>query len=274
MKKITTLLSASFLVAMGIYAYFTPAIAFKRLQAAVAENNISGFSAQTDLNEISSHLRNSMSLQMQDAARSYPSRPDIGKLETLLAPYFNARTEALVTPAYLLREFGAQLSTNPGPFVTHFKDLSTALVRWKSGSKNYEITLTRQGFSWQLATIHLPDAMPRYWNQGTVLQGTYHRGVFQDCCTSGKEITSPYHFIRLESPIEIIDVFGNLFGDVPKYVMTGMQEVQLSGQLQIPTGIAEGDKFEITCKELRFGDNGHYALPVYCVHPEKPRLKQ
>lgn len=260
MKKIVIIPALILIVGISVYAYMSPLIAFHKIESMIKENDIDTFSTEIAANEILDHLRNRMSLHMQDALRSYPTTPDPAKVELRLAPYFEARGTALAVPASIFRELGNQLKDQSGHLKVEFETPSEARVNWTSAGKPHAALLSRYGLSWKLSALDFPDAMPLFWDQPTVLQGTYHQSNFTNCCFEGKEQETPYAQLQLKRAVDILDVFGDFGEDVTANVT----QVQIGANTSLLAGIKDGDLIDVHCKSLWQGDTGHYALPAYC----------
>ncbi len=246
-------------------AYLSPTIAFHNIEATVSANAVDTFSSEIDQQSILTHLRNQMSLQMQNALGSYSTRPDPASTEARLAPYFDKRSAALATPAFLLRELGSQLKGQSGEIEVRFESLSGARVHWTSANNSHEALLSRQGLAWKLAALDVPDAMPRYWDQPTILFGTYYPSHFENCCIGGKSSETPYSGLQLTTAIDILDVYPDALD------MSNATQVQIGNPdpearfASMVSSLKYNDPIEVHCKQLWRGDTGHYALPVYCV---------
>jgi hypothetical protein len=251
-----------------VFAYLSPTIAFHNIEATVAANSVDKFSEEIDQTSVAAHLRNQMSLQMQNALRSYRTRPDPAATEIRLAPYFERRSTALATPAFLLRELVAQLRGNDSKIRIRFTGLSEARVHWNAGNKSYEALLSRQGFVWKLSALDVADAMPRYWDQPTTLLGTYYQSHFENCCIGGQSSETPYNGLRLATAIDIIDIYPD---SDAAWNMTNVSEVQISADAKMVANLKYDDTIEVHCKQLWQGNTGHYALPTYCVADEIKR---
>lgn len=244
-----------------VYAYMSPTLAFHNMEVTVAANDVDTFSSEIDQKAIRAHLRNRMSLQMQNALRSYSTRPDPAATETRLAPYFDKRSAALASPASLLRELVSQLRGHNGKIEAQFTSLSEVRVIWTSPNEAHEALLSRQGLSWRLA-VDFPDAMPRYWDQPTTLFGTYYRSQFENCCIGGQSSETPYNRLQLSTAVDVLDVYPD---SDPAWNMSNVTEVQIGADARMLAQTKNGDPIEVHCKQLWQGTTGHYALPVYCV---------
>jgi Protein of unknown function (DUF2939) len=274
LKKL--LLFVAVLLVLGgalIFAYLSPTVAFHNIETAVAANAVDTISDEIDQKSIIAHLRNQMSLAMQNALRSYAARPDPASTEARLAPYFDKRSAALATPAFILRELGAQLNGKVGEIEVRFTSLSEASVHWTSVNKSHEALLSRQGLVWKLGALDAPDAMPRYWDQPTILFGTYYPSHFENCCIGGKSSETPYSGLQLTTAIDILDVYPDALD------MSNVTQVQIGNPdpeasfASMVSSLKYNDPIEVHCKQLWQGNTGHYALPVYCVTDEiKPAV--
>ncbi len=244
-----------------IYVYFSPLISFYQIESIVASDDLEAFSKEIDTNAISKNLRNRMSLQMQDALRSYSAQPDPAITEMRLAPYFESRSKAIASAAYIFRELESQLKNRTGTPRFSFKNSSTVYIDWVVGKQNHNISLSRHGLSWYISMIEASNAMPLFWGRPVILRGTYYKGRFSNCCVGGKEIEMPYEQLNLNSPIDIIDVFA----ESGTYITSGVTQVQIGADSKVFSTNRNGDSIEIKCNALQEGNTGHYALPVYCV---------
>ena len=276
MKKLA--LAIAVLVAMGAalaYAYMSPTLAFDNMEVAVAANDVDTFSGEIDRESVRAHLRNLMSLQMQDSLRSYSTRPNSAATEARLAPYFDKRSAALATPASLLRELDAQLKGQSGNMEVRFAGLSEVHIVWASANERYEAQLSRQGLIWKLAALDFPDAMPRYWDQPTTLIGTYYQSSFKNCCVGGQATETPYGRLQLSTAVDVLDVYPD---DDPAWNMSNVTVVQVgapdSTTSEMIGSTKDGDSIEVHCKRLWQGTTGHYALPVYCEVDQIKRVAQ
>lgn len=270
MKKISIVVVGLLVVGIAVYAYLSPSIAFHNIQSTIEANDVDTFSTEIEADEILSHLRNRMSLHMQDALRSYPTLPDPAKAEVRLAPYFGARGTALAVPASIFRELGSQLKERSGNLKVEFKSSSVARVNWTAAGDPHEVLLSRHGLSWKLSAVDFPEAMPKFWDQPTVLHGTYYQSHFMNCCFEGNEKETQYNQLQLKGAMDIVDVFRDSGEDVTSNVT----QVQIGANSNLLAGIKDGDLIDVHCKSLWQGNTGHYALPVYCDASEISRAQQ
>lgn len=85
--------------------------------------------------------------------------------------------------------------------------------------------------------------------------------MFDDCCVGGQETKQRYFFIRLERKIDII----SQFNDETEKTMKGVELVQLGAKQADLGNLKEGQTITVSCKDLWYGNTGHYALPAYCT---------
>lgn len=250
------------LALIGIYAYQSPSIAFRKIEATVAANDVDTFSTEINHENILRHLRNRMSLQMQDALGSYSTRPDPATTEARLSPYFDKRSAALATPASLLRELSSQMRRRSDDLDVRFTSSSAVRINWTSGGLSREALLFRDGLSWKLAALDFGDAMPRFWDQPTTLLGTYHQSEFENCCVDGQATKMPYSQLRLSTAMDVLDLYPESEPDWNRY---NVVQVQIGADARMFASIKNDDLIKVHCKQLWQGISGHYALPVYCV---------
>ena len=230
------------------------------MESAIRSNDLDAFSEQTAAEEIVKHLRNQMSLRMQDALRSYVTLPDPAKVQSRLAPYFEVRSSALASPASIFRELGTQLKEKNGELRIEFAGFSSARITWSTLEGLRSISLLRSGLSWKLSALDFPNAMPLFWDQPAVLRGTYFQSHFSNCCFDGKEKETSYNQLQLAGAVDIVDAFGGTGDEVTGDVTL----VQIGAAPELLTGIKDGDAIDVRCKTLSEGNTGHYALPAYC----------
>lgn len=108
---------------------------------------------------------------------------------------------------------------------------------------------------------HPADPQQLEWGKSAMLKGTLRSGKFTNCCVFGKETKQRYSFIRLEKPADII----SRIDDEAEPAMRNVQAIQLGGEANTDfNSMKEGQQIMVSCKELWYGNTGHYALPAYC----------
>jgi len=99
------------------------------------------------------------------------------------------------------------------------------------------------------------------WGKSAVLSGIFSSGVFTSCCIAGKETKQQYYFIQLEEKIDIV----SRIDDETEPTIRNVETVQLGGASADFSNFTGGQRITISCKNLWYGNTGHYALPVYCT---------
>lgn len=98
------------------------------------------------------------------------------------------------------------------------------------------------------------------WDQQQVtLRGIVHKGVFEECCFDGETRQSNYYYLALKDKIDIIA--RNRF----ELQMTDLDSIQLGGTMD---AMKEGQSLTVICKEVHYGNTGHYAMSAYCTDPK------
>lgn len=96
------------------------------------------------------------------------------------------------------------------------------------------------------------------WMAPAILSGALASSVYDDCCHNGEESKQKYVFLRPDSKVSI-DPDGD---DEPG--IQNIEAIQIGGTFP---NVRDGQHVVIQCKEVSYGFNGHYALPVYCNEP-------
>lgn len=259
------------IIIAAIYAYLSPSIAFRAIQADISNNDIDTFSEGINKSEIRKHIENKMSLAMHKTLDSYQStsKPDPSKVEAALTPYFKNRSSEIATTASIFNELRGSVNKRNTELKVNFKNHSVVSISWNSVEGAHEVILTRYGLTWKLTALDFPNAMPVYWGESIKLKGTYVKDSYSDCCFEGNANTRPYNKLILDREIDIIHVFGDID---PPYVTPNISQVQIGGSDNQFKDFKDNDSVIIHCKGLRAGINGHYALPVYC-DPEKEVIR-
>lgn len=107
------------------------------------------------------------------------------------------------------------------------------------------------------------------WGLPALLEGTIHSGTFNNCCISGKSTKQKYYFIRLKEATEII----GQDNDESEPSMSNVRTIQLGEEFADFRKLKIGQKVSVSCKELWYGNTGHYALPAYCSEAKTEALK-
>lgn len=95
-----------------------------------------------------------------------------------------------------------------------------------------------------------------------ILNGIFNIGTFENCCAAGKGTKQKYYFIQLKKKTEVI----SQINDETEPTMQSVEVIQLGGVATTNfRKISKGTKITASCKDLWYGSNGHYALPVYCT---------
>jgi len=100
------------------------------------------------------------------------------------------------------------------------------------------------------------------WNAPTTLSGVLKSGVYTDCCNNGEGRTENYLFLHLDSKVTMTQ--GDDADEEPG--IDGVENIEL-GFASIPN-VNEGQHIVVACKQIWFGNTGHYALPVFCEEPK------
>lgn len=99
------------------------------------------------------------------------------------------------------------------------------------------------------------------WGKTAILKGSFHLGIFTNCCLLGKETKQRYYFIRLGMNADII----SQVNDETEPTLRDVQTIQLdSGKNAYFNNMKDGEEIAVSCKELQYGNTGHYALQAYC----------
>jgi hypothetical protein len=98
------------------------------------------------------------------------------------------------------------------------------------------------------------------WDQQQVtLRGTLRKGSYEECCFEGKARQSDYYYLALKEKIDI--VAKNKY-ELP---LPDLDSIQVGGKTD---AIKEGQSVTVICKEIRYGNTGHYARSAYCADPK------
>lgn len=109
----------------------------------------------------------------------------------------------------------------------------------------------------------VPTSVP--WSSNGPFVGTIHSGIFDNCCTDGRSISSPYRYLVLDNPLNL----SATKGDDTEPATSGVKEIQIANTQAVNwTKVGDGQHVSITCSGLWPGITGHYALPVYCNDPK------
>lgn len=101
------------------------------------------------------------------------------------------------------------------------------------------------------------------WDQQQVtLRGVVRKSSFEECCFEGEARQSDYYYLALKDKIDIVTK------NTHELAMPNLDSIQLGGQ---PGALREGQSVTVTCKEIRYGNNGHYAMSAYCADPKIKR---
>ncbi|MEI6756182.1 MAG: hypothetical protein WCK80_04190 [bacterium] len=103
------------------------------------------------------------------------------------------------------------------------------------------------------------------YNSGTIYRfgkpaeftGTFHRGIFENCCVNGGSVNTPYLYVDLPEKVVFKD------GTDPNVKNMSVQIETNSAFSQLK----EGQTITVQCGDLWEGNAGHYALSVYCKSP-------
>jgi hypothetical protein len=99
-----------------------------------------------------------------------------------------------------------------------------------------------------------------YLSKSYSFKGVYKSGYFNNCCSNGESKRTQYGYLQLPYQLKI-----NIDNRAGSTVLYEFDQIQIG--LDKESFIADGTLIKLQCKELWEGNNGHYALWVYCSEP-------
>lgn len=88
--------------------------------------------------------------------------------------------------------------------------------------------------------------------------GTFHQGVFENCCTNGESVNTPYFYLTLPKEATFNGGINGTFKQ---------SDIQIERIVNAFSSVRDGQTITVVCKDLWEGTTGHYALSVYCKDP-------
>jgi len=108
-------------------------------------------------------------------------------------------------------------------------------------------------------TTSSPPLSYSYSSKSYSFEGIYKSGYFDNCCFNGESKRTKYSYLQLPYKLKI------KWDDQARSMELEFDQIQIGSDRDM--SIADGTLIKLQCKELWEGNNGHYALWVYCSEP-------